>query len=216
MTPLLIALVLDLRLTASSEGLRVRATLHNDSDSPAQVVLRDACAGPLLTMLVDGNLQSFATTGHKCVARQPVTETLAPRGQASLLSDTLDGRLHHVVVKWNALSSEMVVVAALERIDLALTMAPRARAGEPIAFEIAHVNHSAGDVTIPACGEDRLLVDDDAGPLPDAAPCPHEARTLARDGAVLTRGKIRLGKGKHVLRALWRDRRSEPVTVDVQ
>jgi hypothetical protein len=215
MIALLVVALLDLKLAASLEGLRVRATLRNDGPAPVEVVVRDACAGSAFQLVVDTVARPFATTGRRCKAPEPVKTTLLPGASFSTLSDSLDGRLHHLVVKWGTLSSPPLVAPTAVRIDIKLTATMHARAGAPVDLEIAHVNRSPEGVTIPACGEDRLLVDGSEGPLPDPAPCPHEARDIARNGAVLTRGVIRLPAGRHVLRARWRDQQSDDVIVDV-
>jgi hypothetical protein len=216
MIALLVVALLDLKLSASIEGLRVRATLRNDGPAPVAVVVRDACTGSLLRLIVDGVTRPFATTGKRCAAPAPVTTKLAAGAELSALSDALDGRMHHLVVQWRELASPMLVMPTAQRFRLELHATAHAHADAPIDVEIVHVNRSPEDVVIPACGEDRLLVDGREGPLPEPAPCPHEARTLARGGALITRGAIRLPAGHHVLRARWRDEQSDDAGVDVE
>ena len=216
MIAVLMVALLELSLAAAPEGLRVRATLRNDGAAPVDVVVSDACAGPLLRLVVDGASRPFATTGKHGPAPAPVKTTLPPGGSYSTLSDSLDGKLHHLVVQFGELASPMVVMPAAMRIDLKLAATAHATAGAPVDLEITHLNRGSDSVTLPVCGEDRLLVDGNEGPLPAPAPCPHEPRTLARNGALVTRGVIRLPAGRHVLRARWRDVQSDDVIVDVQ
>jgi hypothetical protein len=216
MLTLLLLALLDLRLVVSLEGLRVRATLRNDGPAPVTVVLRDACAGPTLRLVVDGVARPFATTGKRCAAPAPVSTTLAAGAETSLLSDALDGRHHHLVARWENLISPPLDVPMLVRVDLVLHATARARAGAPIDVEIVHLNRSPEDLAVPACGEDRLLVDGSEAPLPGAPPCPGAPLTLARGGALVTRGLLRLSAGRHVLRARWRDRQSEDAIVEVE
>jgi hypothetical protein len=216
MMALVIVALLDLRLSASLEGLRVRATLRNDGAAPVNVVVRDACAGSLMRLVVDGVARPFATTGKRCTVAAPVTTTLAPGAELSSLSDALDGRMHHVVVQWQNESSPVLVVPTVQRFALVLHATTHARAQGPIDIEIIHVNRSPEDVVTPLCDEDRLLVDEREGPLPGPRPCPHEARTVARNGAFITHGVLRLATGRHVVRARWRDQQSDDVIIDVQ
>jgi hypothetical protein len=216
MTALLLVALLDLRLSASIEGLRVRATLRNDGPAPVAVVLRDACAGPVFRLIVDTVARPFATTGRRCTTPQPVTTTLAPGAVTSSLSDALDGRRHHLVVQLGDLSTPPIIMPTAERVQVQLHATAHARAGAPIDVEIVHVNRSPEDIVIPACGDDRLLLDGKEQPLPAAAPCPAGVRTLARNGALITRAVLRLAAGRHVLRARWRDEQSDDVVVTVE
>jgi hypothetical protein len=215
MMALVLVALLDLRLSASIEGLRVRATLRNDGPAPVTVVLRDACAGPAFRLVVDTVARPFATTGRRCPTAQPVRTTLAPGAVTSSLSDALDGRRHHLVVQLADLSTPPFIMPTAERVDLALHATAHARAGAPIDVEITHVNRSPEDIVIPACGDDRLLVDGKEEPLPAPAPCRPEPRTLGRNGALITRGLLRLEAGRHVVRARWRDQQSNDVIVEV-
>jgi hypothetical protein len=214
MIALLVAALLDLRLAASIEGLRVRATLHNDGAQAVDVVVRDACAGPLLTLVVDGVARPFATTGKRCTVRQPQKMTLPPGGELSMLSNSLDGRRHYLVVRWQELASAPIVIPTAVRVDVTLSAAAHARAGEPIALEIAHVNRSPEDIVVQSCGEDRLLLDGKESPL--EMPCAAGERTLGRNGAFLTRARLTLPAGRHLLRARWHDVQSADVTIDVE
>jgi hypothetical protein len=216
MTALLLVALLDLRLSASIEGLRVRATLRNDGPAPVTVVLRDACAGPALRLVVDTVARPFATTGKRCTTAQPVKTTLAAGAETSALSDALDGRRHHLVVQWENLSTPPLIMPLVMRVELALHATAHARAGAPVDVEIVHVNRSPEDIVIPACGEDRLLVDGKEEPLPAATPCPTQARTLGRNGAMITRAVLRLPAGRHVLRARWREQQSDDAIVEVE
>jgi hypothetical protein len=216
MTALLFVALLDLRLSASIEGLRVRATLRNDGPAPVNVVLRDACAGPRLRLVVDMVARPFASTGKRCTTAQPVTTTLAAGAEASTLSDALDGRRHHLVVQWENLSTPPLIVPTVMRVELALHATTHARAGAPVDVEIVHVNRSPEDIVVPGCGEDRLLLDGKEEPLAAVAPCPEQARTLARNGAFITRSVLRLAAGRHVLRARWREQQSDNVIIDVE
>ena len=71
-------------------------------------------------------------------------------------------------------------------------------------------------MTLPACGEDRLLVDGKESPLPGAAGCGTAPLVLKVRGAFVTRGRLpSLPPGRHLLRARWRETQSPDVTVDV-
>jgi hypothetical protein len=156
----------------------------------------------------------FATTGKRCTARQPQKMTLPPGGELSLLSDSLDGRRHYLVVQWQDLASPPIVMPTAVRVELTLAATAHARAGEPIALEITHINRSPEDIVVPACGEDRLLVDGKEAPLP--TPCAGGERTLGRNGAFVTHGELKLPAGRHLLRARWHDVQSADVSVDVE
>ena len=96
---------------------------------------------------------------------------------------------------------------------------PRRRTRAPGSrsiVEVVHVNRSAEAISVPGCGEDRLLVDDEEIPMPPAGPCSPTPRNLSVRGAFVTRGRLpSLSPGHHLLRARWRDVQSGDVTVDV-
>jgi hypothetical protein len=132
------------------------------------------------------------------------------------LSDALDGRHHVISVRFGNMASPDLVVPTLLRMDLALAATAHARAGQPIDLEVTHVNRSAEDVTVPSCGEDRLLLDGAESPMPVDRPCAPEPRTLPVRGAFITHAHLpSLAPGRHLLRARWRDAQSNDAVVDV-
>lgn len=212
---ILVAQLLDLRLAASLEGLRIRATLHNDGPAPVEVRVGDRCAGPAFQLVIDGVTRPFVVRWRKCAAPHPMTRTLAPDTDYSVLSDALDGRHHHVRVRFDDLSSPTIDVPTDLRVDLKLAATAHARAGEPIDVEVTHTNRSPEAVPLPICGEDRLLVDGKERPLPLVEPCRPTTRMVPLRGAFVTRGRVRLPPGAHRMRARWRDAQSEDVIVEV-
>jgi hypothetical protein len=215
LTALLLAALLDLRLTSSLVGLRIQSALHNDGAEPVAVVVSDRCRGPLFTLVVDNVARPFATTGRRCPLPAPVTHTIAPGGAWAALSDTLDGREHHVAVTFRELRAPMLHVPVVPRFELVLHAAAHVRPGQPVDVEIAHVNHSPDDVSVPTCGEDRLLVDGKEAPLAGGPECRPEPRTLAPRGSLVTRGRLTLAPGRHFVRARWHDAQSQDAIVDV-
>ena len=206
----------DLHLTAGLVGLRIQAKLSNDSDEPVAVVVGDSCAGPLFKLIVDGKPKPFIGTGRACSTPHLYSHDVPAHGEYAILSDALDGRHHRVQVKLDNLVSPVVQVPTLVRVDLSLAATAHARPGQPIDLEVAHVNRSAEAITVPACGEDRVLVDGIESPLPLVGPCVPTARMLEVRGAFVTRGRLApLSPGRHTLRARWREAQSDDVFVDV-
>jgi hypothetical protein len=213
---LILVALLNLRLTADVVGLRVQARLANDGDDPVVLVVGDSCGGPLFKLILDGKARPFVGTGKVCSTPHLLSHTVPAHGEYAILSDSLDGRHHRVQVQFGALTSAQIEVPTLLRVDVTLAATTHARAGQPIDLEVTHVNRSAEDVTVPACGEDRLLVDGVESPLPGAAGCGTEPRVLEVRGAFVTRGRLpSLAPGRHRLRARWRETQSPDVTVDV-
>ncbi|HEY1586754.1 MAG TPA: hypothetical protein VGH63_13760 [Polyangia bacterium] len=214
---LIFVALLDLHLTADVVGLRVQAKLANDTDDPVVVIVGDSCAGPLFKLVIDDKPRPFVGTGKACSTPHLYSRTVPARGEYAILSDALDGRHHRIQVRFGELASPVIDVATLVRVDVSLAATTHARAGQPIDLEVTHVNRSAEDVTVPACGEDRLLVDGIESPLPGAAGCSTEPLVLKVRGAFVTRGLLpSLAPGQHRLRARWRETQSSPdVTVDV-
>jgi hypothetical protein len=212
---ILVAQLMSLRLTASLEGLRIRATLHNDGPAPVAVTVGDHCAGPAFTMVVDRVERPFVRGVHKCQKARPIVKTIAPDGDYAILSDALDGRQHRVRVRFDDLSSPVVEVPTDVRVDLKLAATAHARAGEPIDLEVTHVNRSPEAVPLPICGEDRLLVDGKELPLPAVEACRPLKRMVPVRGAFVTRGRMTLPPGRHQLRARWREVQSDDVIVEV-
>lgn len=207
--------LLDLRLTAALVGLRVQAQLHNDGDEAVQAVVGDSCAGPLFKLIVDGKVRPFVGTGKSCGTPHLYSREVPAHGEYAILSDGLDGRHHVVSVRFGDLQSPPIEVPTDVRIDLELSATAHARAGEPIAVEVAHVNRSPEAVTVKSCGEDRLLIDGKEEPMPLADPCHPEARVLPVRGAFVTRARLTLPPGHHVMRARWHDSQSDDAVVDV-
>ena len=213
---LILVALLDLRLTAGVVGLRVQARLANDGDEPVVLVVGDSCAGPLFKLVIDGKARPFVGTGKACSTPHLLSREVAAHGEYAILSDALDGRHHVVQVRFGELQSPPLVVPTAVRVDVTLAATTHARAGQPIDLEIVHVNRSAEEITVPGCGEDRLLADDVESPLPGAAACAGAPLVLKVRGAFVTRGRVpSLAPGRHKLRARWRDAQSNDVTVDV-
>jgi hypothetical protein len=213
---LILVALLNLRLTADVVGLRVQARLANDGDDPVVLVVGDSCGGPLFKLILDGKARPFVGTGKVCSTPHLLSHTVPAHGEYAILSDSLDGRHHRVQVQFGALTSAQIEVPTLLRVDVTLAATTHARAGQPIDLEIVHVNRSAEEVTVPSCGEDRMLVDDVESPLPGAAACAPEPRVLKVRGAFVTRGQWPpLWPGRHKLRARWRQTQSADVIVDV-
>jgi hypothetical protein len=208
--------LLNLKLSADVVGLRIQAKLSNDADDPVEVIVGDTCAGPLFKLLVDGKPRPFVGTGRGCSTPHLYARTVPAHGDYAILSDSLDGRRHTVQVTLGKLASQVLEVPTLVRVDLTLAATTHARAGQPIDLEVAHVNRSAEEITVPACGEDRMLVDGIESPLPRVEPCVPTALVLKVRGAFVTRGRLApLSVGRHTLRARWRETQSEDVFVDV-
>jgi len=206
----------DLHLTADIVGLRVQAKLSNDADEPVEVLVGDSCAGPLFKLVVDGKPRPFIGTGRGCSTPHLYARTVPAHGDYAILSDSLDGRHHRIQVTLGKLASQVLQVPTLVRVDLTLAATAHARAGQPIDLEVAHVNRSAEEITVPACGEDRVLVDGVESPLPLVGPCVATERVLEVRGAFVTRGRLApLSPGRHTLRARWREAQSDDVFVDV-
>lgn len=216
-TVLLVLVALcDLRLSAELVGLRVQAHLANDADEPVEVIVGDSCAGPLFKLVIDGKPRPFVGSGRSCSTPHLFSRTVPAHGEYAILSDALDGRHHRIQVRLGDLASQPLEVPTVVRVDLKLAAATRARAGQPLDVEIAHVNRSAEAVSLPPCGEDRLLVDGVERPLGGACP-DATARLVPVRGAFVTRGRVDgFAAGRHVLRARWRDAQSEDVIVDVE
>jgi hypothetical protein len=207
----------DLRLFTEMEGLRVRAALRNVGPAPVTLTVGDRCAGPAFALIVDGKRRPFVGPVRHCLRPQPQQRTLPPGGQYAILSDSLDGRHHTIVVQFGAVLSPPLVVPTLVRVDLRLAATAKVRAGQPVDVELAHVNRSPEEITVPACGEDRLLVDGHEQPLPPApgVVCTPSPRVLKVRGAFVVRAQLSLPPGRHLLRARWRETQSNDVTVDV-
>jgi hypothetical protein len=213
---LIFVALLDLHLTADVVGLRVQARLANDTDEPVVVVVGDSCAGPLFKLVIDDKPRPFVGTGKGCSTPHLYSRTVPARGEYAILSDSLDGRHHRIAVRFGQLASPVIEVPTLMRVDVTLAATTHARAGHPIDLEVTHVNRSAEEVTVPACGEDRLLVDGIESPLPGAAGCGTDPLVLKVRGAFVTRGRLpSLAPGRHRLRARWRETQSPDVIVDV-
>jgi hypothetical protein len=207
----------DLRLTSALEGLRVRAALRNVGPTPLTLTVGDRCAGPAFLLVVDGKQRPFVGPTRRCVQPRPIQRTLAPGHEYSILSDALDGRRHTVVVLFGTVASPPLSVPTDVRVDIKLAATAAVRAGQPIDLEVAHINRSPEEIEVPGCGEDRLLVDGHEQPLPltPGVPCATTARGLKVRGAFVVRGQFTLPPGRHLLRARWRDRQSNDVTVEV-
>jgi hypothetical protein len=213
---LILVALLDLRLSADVVGLRVQAKLSNDADEPVSVIVGDTCAGPLFKLVVDGKPRPFVGTGRACSTPHLYSRTVPAHGEYDILSDSLDGRHHRVQVTFGQLASPVIEVPTVVRVDLTLAATTHARAGQPIDLEVAHVNRSAEEISVPSCGEDRLLVDGVEMPFPRVDACSPAPRTLEVRGAFVTRGRLPpLSPGRHALRARWRDAQSNDVFVDV-
>ena len=213
---ILVALLPDLRLTADIVGLRVQARLANDTDEPVSVVVGDSCAGPLYKLIIDGKPRPFVGTGKACSIPHLYSREVPAHGEYAILSDALDGRHHTISVRFGALTSPPIVVPTYLRVDLTLAATAHARAGQPIDLEVVHVNRSAEEVTLPSCGEDRILVDGVESPMPLTTPCAPSPRVLELRGAFVTRGRLpSLAPGHHLVRARWRQTQSADAVVDV-
>jgi hypothetical protein len=213
---LILVALCNLSLSADVVGLRVQAKLSNDADEPVEVVVGDSCGGPLFKLVIDGKSRPLVGTGKACSTPHLYSRTVPAHGDYAILSDSLDGRHHVVQVRFGAMTSPPLRIPTLLRVDVKLAATTHARPGQPIDLEIVHVNRSAEDVTLPTCGEDRLLVDGIESPLPDAASCASSPRVIEVRGAFVTRGRLpSLPPGRHVLRARWRESQSEDVIVDV-
>ena len=204
----------DLRLSADVVGLRVQAKLANDADDPVTVVVGDSCAGPLFKLMVDGKPRPFVGTGRGCATPHLFSRTVPAHGEYAILSDALDGRHHVVQVRLGELQSQPLELPTLVRVDLTVAATTHPRAGQPIDVEIVHVNRSAEEITVPTCGEDRLLIDGIERPLGGA--CNPTQLALKVRGAFVTRGQLSaLPPGAHKIRARWRETQSEDAAVDV-
>jgi len=213
---LILVALCDLRLSADVVGLRVQAKLSNDADEPVEVLVGDSCAGPLFKLVVDGKPRPFVGTGRACATPHLYSHTVPAHGEYAILSDALDGRHHRVQVRLGELVSPVLQMPTLVRVDVSLAATMHPRAGQPIDLELTHVNRSPEDVTVPSCGEDRLLVDGVESPLPAVDACVPSSRMLMVRGAFVTRGRLPpLSPGRHTLRARWRDAQSDDVIVDV-
>jgi hypothetical protein len=206
--------LLDLRLTADVVGLRVQAKLANDAADPVEVIVGDSCAGPLFKLIVDGQPRPFVGSGRGCATPHLFSRTVPAHGEYAILSDALDGRHHIVQVRLRELASQTMELPTLVRVDVKVAATAHARAGQPIDVEIVHVNRSAEEITVPTCGEDRLLVDGIERPL--GGPCKPSQLALKIRGAFVTRGQLLpLTPGAHKIRARWRETQSEDAAVDV-
>lgn len=208
----------ELRLTSELVGLRVRAALRNEGPAPVTLTVGDRCAGPAFVLVVDGKQRPFAGPLGRCVRPEPVQRTLPPGGEYATLSDSLDGRRHVVVVQLGTLAAAPLVVPTVVRVDVELAASASVRAGQPVDVEVVHINRSGEAIEVPACGEDRLLVDgreQPLAPLDAEAGCLGQPRSIKVRGAFVTRGRLMLAPGRHRLRARWRDVQSDDVSVDV-
>ncbi|HEX9105255.1 MAG TPA: hypothetical protein VF997_23755 [Polyangia bacterium] len=213
---LILVALCDLRLSADVVGLRVQAKLSNDADEPVEVLVGDSCAGPLFKLVVDGKPRPFVGTGRGCATPHLYARTVPAHGEYAILSDALDGRHHKIQVTLGKLASQVLEVPTLVRVELTLAATTHARAGQPIDLEVAHVNRSAEEITVPGCGEDRLLVDGVESPLPASDACTPSPHVLKLRGALVTRGRLApLAPGRHTLRARWRETQSDDVLVEV-
>jgi hypothetical protein len=215
---LVVAALADLRLSSELVGLRVRAALHNDGPAAVDVTVGDQCAGPTpFRLVVDGKPRPFSAPARPCPQPRPKVRTLPPGGEYAILSDALDGRHHTVVAQFDGVAAPPLQVPTDLRVALTLAATATVRAGQPVDVEIVHINRSPEEVTLPLCGEDRLLVDGHEQPLepPPGRPCTGGERSIRVRGAFVTRGQLRLPAGKHKLRARWRAAQSEDATVEV-
>ena len=212
---ILVAALADLRLSAELVGLRVQARLTNDGAEPVEAVVGDSCGGVAFKLIVDGKTRPFVGIVRSCSSPHLLARTVAPGGEYAILSDALDGRHHRVQVQLGEQTSPPLDVPTVVRVDVALAATAHARPGQSIDLEVTHVNRSAEEVTLPTCGEDRLLVDGKEQLLPAATPCRSEPRVVKLRGAFVTRGRLTLPPGRHYLRARWRDSQSEDAIVDV-
>jgi hypothetical protein len=213
---LILVALCDLRLTADVVGLRVQAKLSNDADEPLEVIVGDSCAGPLFKLVIDGKPRPFVGSGRGCATPHLFARTVPAHGEYAILSDALDGRHHEIQVRLRDLASQVLHVPTLLRIDVKLAATARAARGQPVDVELVHVNRSAEEVSVPVCGEDRLLIDGKEQPLATIGPCDAAPRALPIRGAFVTRGRVpALEPGRHTLRARWRETQSEDAIVDV-
>jgi hypothetical protein len=211
---ILVAL-LNLRLSADVVGLRIQAKLANDADDPVEVIVGDSCAGPLFKLIIDGKPRPFVGTGRGCATPHLYSRTVPAHGEYAILSDALDGRHHTVQVRLGELASQVLELPTLVRVELTVAATAHAHPGQPIDVEIVHVNRSAEEITVPPCGEDRLLIDGIERPLGGACN-PTTPLVLKVRGAFVTRGQVPpLPPGAHKIRARWRETQSEDVPVDV-
>lgn len=214
---LVAALCADLRLTAELIGLRVRAALHNDSDAEVTVVVGDKCAvAAPFTLVVDGKSRPFVGNDGPCRQAEPVKRTIPAGGQYAILSDALDGRRHTVEARFNGIAAPLLHLETVLRIELRLAGTAHVKAGRPADLELSHVNHSPEEVPLPACGEDRLLVDGKEAAWPASETCNPAPHSIKVRGAFVTRGRLQLEAGTHTLRGRWRDVQSNDVVVDVE
>jgi hypothetical protein len=213
---LVAALFADLRLTAELVGLRVRAALHNDGDSEVTVVVGDKCAvAAPFTLVVDGKTRPFIGSDGPCRQAEPVKRTIAAGGYYAILSDSLDGRRHTIEARYDGIAAPLLHVETALRVDLRLAGTAHVVTGKPVDLELTHVNRSPEEVPLPACGEDRLLVDGNEVPWPATEACNPAPRSIKVRGAWVTRGRLVLGPGTHTVRGRWRQSQSNDVIVDV-
>ena len=216
-TVLLILVALcDLRLTAELVGLRVQARLRNDADEPVEVVVGDSCAGPLFRLVIDGKPRPFVGSGRELRDAAPLRAHGARRTASTPSSPTRSTggttRSSAPAARW---PRRPVPVPTLLRVDLKLAATAHVARGQAVDLELVHVNRSAEEVWLPACGEDRLLVDGKEEPLATTAPCDRTPRAVPIRGAFVTRGRVSLAAGRHVLRGRWRQEQSEDAIVEV-
>lgn len=212
---LILVALCDLRLSADLVGLRVQAKLTNDGDEPVEVVVGDSCAGPRFKLVVDGTPRPFVGHGRACDTPHLLARSVPAHGEYAILSDTLDGRHHTLQVRFGELVSAPLQVATQLRVELKLAATAHAGRGQAIALEVTHVNRSPEEVSLPTCGEDRLLVDGKEQPLQAVDPCDPTPRVVPIRGAFVTRARLTLEPGAHALRARWRETQSEDALVDV-
>jgi hypothetical protein len=214
---LVAALIADLRLTAELIGLRVRATLHNDGDSEVTLIVGDKCAvAAPFTLVVDGKSRPFVGNDGPCRLAEPVKRTIAAGGQYAILSDSLDGRRHTVEARFNAQAAPLLRVETSLRVELRLAGTAHVAAGRPLDLELTHVNRSPEETPLPTCGEDRLLVDGSEVAWPASEACNPAPQSIKVRGAFVTRGRLKLDAGTHLVRARWRDVQSNDVVVEVE
>jgi hypothetical protein len=101
------------------------------------------------------------------------------------------------------------------RVELKIAATKTVSAGKATDVELVHINRSAEDIAVAVCGEDRLLIDDHEGPMPSLEPCHHEDRMIKVGGAFVTRARVTLPSGRHLLRGRWREWQSDDAIVEV-
>ena len=213
---LVAALFADLRLTAELVGLRVRAALHNDGDSEVTVVVGYKCAlAAPFTLVVDGKARPFIGNDGPCRQAEPVQRTIAAGGNYAILSDALDGRRHAIEARYDGIAAPLLHSETVLRVEVKLAGTVHVAVGKAVDLELTHVNRSPEETPLPACGEDRLLVDGNEVAWPATEACNPAPRSIKVRGAWVTRGRVVLAPGTHTIRARWRQSQSNDIVVEV-